>query len=188
MAGAFNLDPQIAWLEQFVESFDFKRPGRDQSLGRDVAMKIVEGIHSRISQHVDPEGEDWPENSTKEPPPGGYKAWKAKKYGLDDEPNIRTGQMTSQTSLYGRTQINTHDMLMVYGLGEGPKSSAAPTGYLSKQDKETTDTQKAYYAHTGQSKKRVLRKFYAANAEDTQRVIELVQENLNDYIRSIFGP
>jgi len=176
-----NIHEVAEWLREFIESFDFQRPGRDQSLGRDVAMKIVEGIHERVDKHEGPDGEKWPANSST------YKAWKADKYGLEDEPNVRTGEMTSQASLYGRTEINTHDLIMRYGTNTVPSRSYAPTGYLSKQDTEVTDTQKAYFAHTGQSRKRIVRSFYGANETDVRNVTELVQENMNEYIGEIFA-
>jgi hypothetical protein len=184
-----NIGVVVKRVEDFVDSFDFQRPGRAQSLGRDIAHKIAECIHERVDRHVDPSGSPWQPNSTKEPPRGGYRGWKERKYDLVDEPNIRTGQMTSQLSLFGNPRINRHDMEMVYGLEEPPERSAAPTGYMSEQDKKITDTEKAYFAHTGQSVKRIKRKFYQATREDALKVIELAQEALSDYIRSIsHGP
>lgn len=167
------------WLEQFIQGFDFKRPGRDQSLGRDVAMKVVENIHERVDEHEGPDGKAWDANAPD------YAKWKEKKYGLVDEPNIRTGQMTSQQSLYGKTEIGQYEITMKYGTGEAPSRSAAPTGYLSKQDAETTDIEKAVFAHTGQSEHKILRPFYGVNEKDRKDIVELMQENLNDYIRDV---
>jgi hypothetical protein len=180
-----NMGPLLHWFDQFLDSFEFTRPGRDQSLGRDIANELVDSIDGRNSQRVDPDGAAWPPNSTKEPPKGGYKGWKKRKYGLDDEPNVRTGQMVSRLSLYGRTKIEPKLVTLVYGIDAPPDSSAAPTGYISNADKSTTDVRKAYYAHTGQGPHGTKRRFYEATNEDAVKLAELVQENLNDYIRSL---
>ena len=45
-----NIDHVTAWLGAFVDSFDFKRVGNDQSLGRDVANKVVDCIQNRSLQ------------------------------------------------------------------------------------------------------------------------------------------
>jgi hypothetical protein len=53
-------------------------------------------------------------NSTKSSPwlPGGYEQWKQEHYEIDDEPNFRTGQMLSETSLglNAKTVINKHEI------------------------------------------------------------------------------
>jgi hypothetical protein len=179
MPQVMNLDAVVAWLGRFVESFDFTRTGRDQSLGRDIANKIAEGIIERNKRQVDRDGEPWKKNAP------AYKEWKELKSGLVDEPNIRTGQMTSQLSLFGRTQIARREITMIMGLDKPPVRSAAPTGHISKQDKNITDTAKAYFAHTGQSRQKIQRRFYAATSGDAVVVVELVQKNMNQYIRSI---
>ena len=169
-AATSNINGVVVNLRGIIAGFDLSRTGRDQSLGRDRANKLVECIHERIDRHVAPDGTPWRPNSDKPPPPGGYRKWKEDKYGLIDEPNIRTGQMTSQKSLYGHTTIEPYLITMVYGTDTPPDRSAAPTGYMSKEDKKTTDTEKAYYAHTGQSRKRIKRSFYAATAGDTPKL------------------
>ena len=113
-----NIDQVILWLRDFVEGYNFTRPGKDQSLGRDLAWQMVDCIMVRASQFQGPDGEEWAGNSTKSSPwlPGGYKQWKEETYGWDDAPNYRTGQMLSQLSLYGRTTIEPRQITMIYGI------------------------------------------------------------------------
>ncbi len=134
------------------------------------------GILGRAADGRGPDGVDWPANTPE------YAAAKAKRYGWT-EPNRRTNQMLSQTSLYGRTRIEPDQVTLVYGTDTTPVGSAAPSGYLSKSDKSITDTEKAKYAHEGQSAKRVKRGFYGFTEEDRTNVINVAQNSLNDLIR-----
>jgi hypothetical protein len=91
--------------------------------------------------------------------------------------------MLSQTSLYGRTTIEPEQVTLRYGAGQAPSSSAAPSKYMNRADRETTDTAKASFAHSGQSRQRIPRPFYQATEEDARNVSEVAQANLNYYIR-----
>jgi hypothetical protein len=51
------------------------------------------------------------------------------------------------------------------------------------QGQKVTDAFTAYLAHTGQSKKQIVRPFYQLIDEDGKAIAELCQENLNAYIR-----
>jgi hypothetical protein len=185
MAETSNIDRVVAWLRGFVDSFDFSRPGKDQSLGRDVANVIVRGpqlddtggILGRCTDGVGPEGTPWPANADS------TVAQKQRLYG-HEEVNRRTGQMLSQASLLGRTEVAGEIVTLRYGTGSAPSGSAAPTGYISEQDKAVTDMQKAQWAHTWQSRRGVLRPFYGMGQGDTEAVVAVCQENLDDYIRS----
>ena len=146
-----NIDEVIAWLGRFADSFEFTRPGVDQSLGRDMASVVVERIMDRSSRRRAPDGSTWEPNSSKSSPwlPGGYKQWKEEHYGWVDEPNYRTLQMRSQLSLMGRTEVNKHEIVMRYGLNQPTNRSDSPTGYLSEADKVPTDLQKAEWRISG---------------------------------------
>lgn len=175
-----------AWLEHWLAGVNFTRPGADQSLGRDIALKVVDRIATRGT--VDKSGADgeWPKNAP------AYAAYKAKRYGITDAPNIRTGQMLSQQSLYGRTRIEEKEITMVYGVNAPPDRTG--TGVpLSESDKQVTDVEKAYFAHSGSGTGRnskgqfsanTKRSFYAANREDAIAVVELAQANINEYIEA----
>ena len=61
--------------------------------------------------------------------------------------------MLSQKSLYGRTTIDPKLITMIYGTNAPPDRTRNGVP-LSDADKAITDTEKAYYAHTGQSPRR----------------------------------
>jgi hypothetical protein len=192
VAETSNIHEIVTWLDDFIKSFSFTRVGRDQSLGRDLAMTIIRGpeasvqggIMGRCAEDQGPDGSTWPENSDQ--PPGKYRSRKQAKYG-HAEPNRRTGQMLSQTSLYGRTTIEPEQVTLRYGTDATPAGSAAPSGTISDADKAVTDTQKASWAHSGQSQQQVVRAFYAATEEDARNVSACAQTNLNQYIRESSG-
>jgi hypothetical protein len=140
-------------------------------------MKVVDRIQSRSLQERCGAKEYWLGNAPK------YKAWKEANYGTGDA-NSRTGQMLSQKSLYGRTKIYEEQIVMVYGTNEVPDRAAfgSPTAKQLEQDQKRTDTEKAYFAHTGQSKKKIKRKFYEVDEADAAAVVEVCRENLCEYI------
>jgi hypothetical protein len=180
-----NIANVVAWLDNWVDSFDFKRPGKDQSLGRDIAMKAVDLIQTRSLVDRTGFGTAWPPNS--ETPtkwhPQGYKNWKEEHYGTG-EPNSRNGQMLSQQSMYGRTKIDSKLVTMIYSLNKPPDRATFgnPTAKQFAQDQKVTDTFKAYLAHTGQSKRNVVRPFYQLIDSDGAEIVELCRENLSEYI------
>jgi hypothetical protein len=180
-----NIGQVTAWLEGWVDSFNFARPGKDQSLGRDIAMKVVDRIQTRSLTDRKGAKDTWPPNSEKPSRwhPEGYRKWKDDNYGIG-EPNSRTGQMLSQLSLYGRTRIDSKLITMIYGINQPPTRATFgdPGEKNFERDKKVTDTFKAYLAHTGQSRQQIKRPFYEVDESDGQAVMELCQENLAEYI------
>jgi hypothetical protein len=181
-----NIGQVIAWLNNWVDTFDFKRPGNDQSLGRDVMKLAAQRMRDRSLQDRTGFGTAWPPNS--ETPshwaPEGYRAWKEKNYGTGD-PNSRTGQMLSQLSMEGRSTIEAKQVTMIYGINKPPVTAPAfgnPDPKLLARDQKVTDTFKAYLAHTGQSRKKIVRPFYQLIDDDGIAISELCQENLNKLI------
>jgi len=138
-----NIDEVVAWLTDFVESFDFQRPGVDQSLGRYLVRS-----------------------------------------GGDDEPNFRTGQMLSVTSvgLNAKTVINKHEIEIRYGISQPPSASAVPNGYIDNRDKLVTYTQKAEWARMENGTK-PKPEFYGFGQGDAEALLKVAQVSLNDYIR-----
>jgi hypothetical protein len=183
MPDEVNVNAVLVSLQRIIEGFNFTVPGRDQSLGRDVLGLMVERIDSRVSNAVGPDGTPWPENSTKEPPKGGYKGQKGRLYGWTD-PGKRTGQTTSVPSLRGnKTTIEANLITMRYGTDSKPSTGGSPTQLVTKQDERRTDTQKAEYMHTG-GRWHVKLPFYQVGDGDAEAVTELCQENLDEYIRN----
>lgn len=93
--------------------------------------------------------------------------------------------MLSPVSLYGRTTIEPKQVTMIYGTNTPPTRAAygTPEPKLLERDQKVTDTFKAYLAHTGQSRQRIVRPFYQLDSGDGQAISELCQANLNDMIR-----
>jgi hypothetical protein len=94
--------------------------------------------------------------------------------------------MLSQLSMEGRSTIEPKQVTMIYGIDKPPVTAPAfgnPDPKLLEQDQKVTDCQKAYFAHTGQSKKNIVRPFYMLIDDDAEKIVELCQENLNDLIR-----
>jgi hypothetical protein len=187
MADTSNIDDVMRFLEQFVEDFNFNRKGEDQSLGRDVLKRGVERIHDRSTDERKGFGQEWPKNSDTPSKwyPEGYRLWKDKHYNVE-EPNSRTGQMLSKESLAGRSKIESRLITMIYGTNEPPVAAifGDPPERYFERDQKVTDTFKAYLAHTGQSKKKIIRAFYNLEEDDGQAISELCQANLNEMIRN----
>ncbi len=183
MAATSNIDQVVAYLKGFLDGWDFTRPGVDQSVGRDVKNTVVECIEERSALHQAPDGSTWPPNSTKEPPLGGYKGYKERKYGWPDNPNMRTAQMLSKTSLGAASTITKDEVLVAYGTNQPPDRSYAPTGYMSKADKKPTDLQKAEWAHSG-GKHGVKRPFYGLGEGDAEAITDVCRDALHEYIRT----
>jgi hypothetical protein len=190
-----NIAQVTAWLQAFVDSFDFNHTIGTKSLGRDIAHKAVQQIQDRALSHRTGAGTAWPPNSDTpthwtEGPNGeawGYRQWKDENYGTD-EPNSRTGQMLSKESLYGRTKIEAKQITLIYGENKPPSRSyfgKQPDPKIFAQDQKVTDTFKAYLAHTGQSKKQIVRPFYILINEDGVVVAEVAREQLADYINFV---
>jgi hypothetical protein len=102
------------WLRGFVDSMNFTWSGNDQSLGRDVAWKVVEQIEDRAQREKRGIGEEWEANALD------YAAWKEKRYGIVDLPNTRIGHMLSHQKLFGRTRVEAEQVTMIYGMNEPP--------------------------------------------------------------------
>ena len=174
MANSSNIDEVITWLRSFVDGFDFTLPGKDQNLGRDLAHVGAAYIEQRSGQH---RGADktWAKNA--EP----YRTIKEKHYGWVDDPNSRTGQMLSQASLFGQTQVQAKLVEMRYGTGQPPQRNYSPVDNRTpsdiKADEAITDIEKAWFAHTTGD-----RPFYEADQGMEDEVIAEADRALADYI------
>jgi hypothetical protein len=179
MAENSNVDELMGRLDAWVEGFNFLRPGKDQSLGRDVVMTIIRGpdagalggIAGRIADGVQPDGTPMKPNAP------AYAEDKEKRYGWSEVAR-RTGQSASQVSLYGRTRIDEKSIEMVYGTDEPPDKSVSPNGHISKADRAISDTRKGMFL-TQQG-----RAFYDFDDSDRENVIKVAGESLKDHIES----
>jgi hypothetical protein len=160
-----NIDEIDDYLRSILDQVDFTRPGKDQSLGRDIAGIVAEEINVRTAGNAqDIDGSPLKENEPR------YAARKLAKYGTD-QPLIRTGQMLSMESLLGETTISKREIEMRYGTGQAPSSGG--TGYLSAGDRKVTDREKAEYNSED-------RPFYGLDERIANEVAEYAQEWLDE--------
>lgn len=170
MAAEMNVQEVIASVRSTLDRIDFTMTGPSgDTLGHDVAMAVVEAIQERAARQETPDGMRWPPNSLD------YTAEKWEKYGWT-RTNYRTGQMLSTESLYGRTTVTTEGVDMVYGTDEPPMNSSAPSGYMSPEDQEITDVEKAQYAHEQG------REFYGTNDQDAEKIKGLIEDAIARHI------
>ena len=161
-----NLDHVMGQLKQFINSFDFTRPGIEGSMGKDAAHAVAERIAEAAADQKTTDGEPFPDNAPE------YAAWKDEKYGVG--PNAygrRTGQMLSLESLLGEVEVSGGEVTIRYGTGQAPTRSSA-SGYISESDKSTTDIEKAFFI-TNQGKRLT---FYKAGAAGREAVVEVLKE------------
>jgi hypothetical protein len=124
-------------LEGLVKTFDFTRKGEGESMGKDAALKVAQGIVNRsAAQQAGVDG-IFLANDPK------YTADKVKRYGTDLI-GFRTGQMISLPSLLGHVDVTPNTVLMTYGTNTPPSRSIS-SSYISTSDQAVTDTQKAEY-------------------------------------------
>jgi hypothetical protein len=185
-----NIIEVMTGLKRWLAEYNFQRPGHQQSMGRDIAGAVVDGISDRSDRDGKGKDDVWPPNSDKPShwTPPNYRKWKLDNYGID-LPNYRTGQMLSNLSLMGRTRIEPYEIVMIYGTNTVPVRAyhGSPRPELLARDQKVTDTQKAYFAHTGQSKKKIRRPFYELDDKIAQDVYQVCVANLTDYIIATNG-
>lgn len=160
----------LEWSAEFrelMEGFDLTIPGKDQSLGRDLAGLAAQGIIDRsINEQTDANFQSWRQLERT------YKARKLKKFGVDLI-GVRSGQMLSLESVMGDTEVSANDVTMRYGTGTAPTSSSSG-GELD--DDEPTDTQKAEWFTEGG------REFYEIDSVDAEAIYDEVAKALEDYL------
>ena len=149
----FHADPVLHDIEEMVRRFDFTLVGKDQSLGRDLAVRAAigsetgelegGGIQGRSMQGLGPDGNPWPENDPK------YADYKAKKYNVY-LPGELGGQMLSKLSLLGQVVVSSDSVQMNYGTGQPPTKTTARSGAaLRPGELKATDTDKADWFFDG---------------------------------------
>lgn len=156
-------------LKALIETYDFTRPGRDQSLGRDAANKVAELILDRsVRDQGGPDG-TWPANKDT------YTRRKERLYHVNLI-GFRTGQMISLPSLLGHVDIGRHNVTLTYGTGTAPSSSMS-SPYISESDKQISDTKKAEYFTARKGR------FYALDETISDALRELFAEDLDKFIK-----
>lgn len=135
-----NLDTVMGQLTAIINSFDFTRPGADESLGKDCAMAIAQDIVDQSARQQTPDQQDFPRNAPE------YAEWKGKKYGFPPPAyGYRTGQTLSLNSVAGEIDVRPDEVVLKYGKGQPPNRSSA-SEYITDADKSITDIEKMYFA------------------------------------------
>jgi hypothetical protein len=164
-----NVDQVMNWVDGLVDSFDFTLPGKDESLARDLAGLVAQGIFDRSAEARGADGTPWPPNERK------YRAWKERRYH-QVQPLKRTGQMLSLLSLMGETKIRAKTVEMVYGINEPPTDTETGDPLMHK-DKKVTDREKAEWNSPE-------RPFYQLDNKIRDAAIDLAGEALAEYLKS----
>jgi hypothetical protein len=171
-----NPDDFSIAIQDWASHIGFLMPGKGaRTLGGDIVETIIQRIFERSKRHEDPRGNYWLEIDSD------YKYRKGMYYGWGD-PNFRTGQMISISSLRGRTQVNQELIMMIYGTGSPPTFSRAPWGGLKKEDRIRTDVQKAGYAQHGTTRSPA-RPFYGIGHGDLEAIEEAIRHAIGESVK-----
>lgn len=172
-----NIDDVSAWLDKVVASVNFEMHGTEESLGRDLASAVAEGIQLRTEQEKrDADGGPLKPNEVK------YAARKERDYDIAaNTPAVRTGQTLSLVSLLGQTNVSRDIVQMTYGTDEPPtrtRSGGWKRPKLREADQRVTDREKAQFLEEQG------RPFYALDEEIVGRCVELCQDAVERLLRS----
>jgi hypothetical protein len=164
-----NADQVAGWIDRTIDGFSFELPGTDQSLGRDIAGIVAEGMIERaVPGARAPDGGTWAANEAR------YAAMKRKRFGAD-QPGILSGQMLSLASMMGRVSVTADRVEMTYGTGETPTRSTSGAA-LTASEKSATDRQKAEWFTAGG------RAFYGLDGKIAAKVIAHAGERFAEYL------
>jgi hypothetical protein len=153
-----------------VASFGFRSSLEGKVLGEVIVEETAHGISERSRDtRSAPSSGRWDENAPK------YRKRKVRRYGVG-EPNTRTGQMLSALSVKGEYTIADREITIVYGINKPPAN-----GF--DEDKKRTDREKAHFAHTGQSEKKILRPFFELDEEHCDATLKRCEESLDTHLR-----
>lgn len=166
-----NIRDYFQKLERLVATFDFTRRGQGESMGKDVAGIVAEGILDRsVAEQRGVDG-TFPSNDD------AYTARKVNLYNVDMI-GFRTGQMISLPSLLGHVDVTPDTVLMTYGTNESPTRSMS-SGYISTSDQAITDTKKAEYFTEKKGR------WYAIDEQIADSVRTYFADQLGGFIREL---
>lgn len=163
-----NFDQHTAWFRNLVDSFNFKLPGKDESVGKDMANLAAQRMTDRSEQQQGgPDGNIWLANEPK------YAAWKRKKYDVHAV-GVLTGQMLSHESMLGAVTVDAEEVTMRYGTGE--PATRFRGGETYDVENPPTDRQKAEWFEDGG------RKFYGLDERISDELAKTAGEALDEYL------
>lgn len=163
-----NGDEVAAWVAEILVGYNFETNIGDRSLGLDLAGSAAKAMIDRAADDgKDPDGVGYTPNEAR------YRARKRKDYRVD-QPNVRTGQMLSITSMIGDTRVSADRVEMTYGIGAPPTSSLS--GHITDADKRATDRDKGGWATDAG------RRFYELGEAGESAVLGRADEALGAYL------
>lgn len=163
-----NFDQHVAWFKDLVDGFNFKLPGKDESVGKDLANLAAQRMTDRSEQQQGgPAGDIWLANEPR------YAAWKAKKHNVHAV-GVLTGQMLSHESMLGTLDVQSEEVTMKYGTGDPAKRFRGGESY--DVENPPTDRQKAQWFEEGG------RKFYGLDENISTELANLAGEALDEYL------
>lgn len=164
-----NINEVKLWIEGVVESIRFDMPGRDQSLGRDMAGVVAEGIIDRsVPDAMSPDGSGWAPNEAR------YAAYKLRKFAAD-QPGILSGQMLSLESVRGDVKVTPTEVTMSYGIGSGASRSRTGAALTASQQAATDRDKARHFAESG-------REFYGMDRQIADAVVAEVEDAVADHL------
>lgn len=163
------------WLGQIIDSFDFTLPGKDVSLGKDLANAAAQSMIDRaIVNEQAPDGSPWAPNSPS------YRDYKRKKYNVVNV-GVFTGQMLSLRSMVGEVTIGPDSVEMKYGTGTPATRFSGGEPYNVKNP--PTDREKAEDFTLGRHGPP--REFYGLDQINAEEIYEVAYEALIDYLEGL---
>lgn len=173
MAAEFHLNPDRVndLVAAAVATFDFTRPGNDQSLGRDLAVRVAKGISDRSNEGKGPDGENFKENEDV------YARYKLARYDVD-RPGELGGQTFSLLSCLGKPEVSSDEVVMNYGWGKTPDRSVARNG-VALRPSELTATDREKAVHLTDSG----RAFYQLDDAIAESCVELAYDSLAEHLK-----
>jgi len=163
-----NFDQHVAWFKDLVDDFNFKLPGRNENIGKDLAYLASQRMIDRADQEQGgPDGSIWLANEPR------YAAWKAKKYNVVKVGTL-TGQMLSETSMRGNIDVQEQEVTMRYGIDQ--PATKFKGGETYDVENPPTDRQKAQWFEEGG------RKFYGLDDKISDELAELAGQELDEYL------
>ena len=159
-------------LEALIATFDFTRQGQNESMGKEAAGIVAEGILDRsISDQAGPDGA-WLANDPK------YTERKRRPYGVELI-GVRTGQTCSRfTSLLGRVDVSPQHVEIHDGTG-GYAEQGQAMHPVYEADQLWTDVSKAQFFTENKGA------FFKLDTTIAEKVIGYFAAELEEFIREL---
>ena len=155
-----NLGSVAAWLRRTATGFGLNSPSSKGhgTVGDRLARTLAGRIHDRGMRFVGTAGA-WPMNAESTAKAKGFNA-----------PNFVTGQMLDPADIAGEVSSTPTETTIVQGTGQA-------------NARGVTDRDRAHYAETGQSAKRIVRSFFGVTGDDADALEAICLEEWEHHAR-----